>query len=75
MTLHKGGRPSRMEETAYVARLFISVLSTTELNANQKETPLRRTVCEAKDQAKRLAWGAWIRSGNRCNHALLGGCG
>jgi len=55
MTIHEGGRPSRMEETAYVARLFISVLSTTELNANQKETPLRRTVCEAKDQAKRLA--------------------
>ncbi len=29
-----------MEETAYVARLFISVLSTTELNVNQKEIPL-----------------------------------
>jgi len=53
-----------MEETAYVARLFISFLSTTflsttELNANQKETPLRRTVCEAKGNRKRLAGGAW----------------
>lgn len=59
LTLHEGGRPSRMEETAYVARLFISFLSTTELNANQKETSLRRTVCEAKGNEKRLAGGAW----------------